>query len=375
MMQSADGGFEAMVESARHDLSYKNYMSVRASVLTMLDNALVNRDAPSRYWEEELAGFDYMLDASPLIVRKIREHSYHITGLKSYEYRRHHAHQAGPFKEKLAALRAEDRSDLFVPEAPELGGFGHLIDGQLVNIDTLKFYESLIALDRAGMITRLRNQKTKPIVVEIGGGWGGFAYQFKKTCPESTYIIVDLPQTMIFSGVYLKTLFPEANVFISGDNGHVTPPGSIEDYDFILMPHYAVDDFKPTKIDLGINMVSFQEMTTEQVSGYANWFWNCGCQTLYSHNRARSAHNTQLTDVSNLLRHWFDMQEVKVLPVPYTVLRLPQPTQWSPDPKKMARQIIEKMLHPVKKMTGSHLDYRHLIGMRRNSPDGAVDHG
>jgi putative sugar O-methyltransferase len=375
MTQSTNYGFDAIVESARRELCYKNYLSVRASVLSMLHGALANRDAPSRYWEEELAGFDYMLDASPLIVQKIREHSYHITGLKSYEYRLHHAHQAGPFKEKLAALRAEDRNDLFVPEAPELGGFGHLINGQLVNIDTLKFYESLIALDRAGFITGLRNQNTKPIVVEIGGGWGGFAYQFKKICSRSTYIIVDLPQTLIFSGVYLKTLFPELNVFVSGDNGHVTPPGSIDEYDFILMPHYAVDDFQPSRIDLGINMVSFQEMTTQQVFGYAKWFWNCGCQALYSHNRARSAHNTQLTDVAHILRHWFDMQEQKVLPVPYTVLRLPQPTQWSLDPKKMGRQIIEKMLYPMKKMTGSHLDYRHLVGLRRNSPDGVPHYG
>lgn len=362
-----DNDISAVIESAKKENYYKNYLSVRDSVISMLGEAHGGTDIPSHYWEEELAGFDYLLDASPLIIRKLREHSYHITGLKSYEYRRHHAHKAVPYQQKLAALQQADAHNLFIPEARELGGFGHEIDGDLVNIDTLKFYESLIALDRVGTFDRLRQLPERPIVVEIGGGWGGFAYQFKKTCPICTYVIIDLPQTILFSGVYLKTTFPDARTFIYGENGQMAPTGNIRDYDFVLMPHFSTQSFRLPQVDLGINMISFQEMTSEQVLGYARWFWESDCKSLYSHNRARSAHNDQLSDVSQLLGQRFEMEEITVLPVPYTVLQLPQPTQWSANPKKMARQIVQRMLTPVMKVAASHLDYRHLVGLPRAS--------
>jgi putative sugar O-methyltransferase len=357
-----NSSWDTSVETAKNQVSYKNYLLVRKYVVAMLSEAHGGTDIPSRYWEEELAGFDYLLDASPLITQKIREHSYHITGLKSYEYRRHHAHKAGPFRQKLNALRCIDKNNRFVSESPELGGFGHEIDGQLVNIDTLKFYESLIALDQGGVLAAMESAKERPVIVEIGAGWGGFAYQFKKTIPNSTYVIVDLPQTILFSGLYIKCLFPEAKVFIYGQDGHVSPSAPLTEYDFVFIPHYAIKDFKPFRLDLGINMISFQEMTTEQVHGYAKWFHDNGCKVLYSHNRARSAHNDQLTNVSHILSQDFNLKEVGVLPVPYTVMQLPKTTRWSSDPETLAGQISAHMIMQAQSAKSRHLDYRHLIG-------------
>ena len=58
-----------------------------------------------------------------------------------------------------------------MPESPRLGGFGHRIDGDLVNIATLKFYECLIALDRCQVLAELREVDRRVTVVEIGAGW------------------------------------------------------------------------------------------------------------------------------------------------------------------------------------------------------------
>ena len=104
--------------------------------------------------------------------------------------------------------------DLFVPESPSLGGFGFEIDGNLVNIDTLKYYEALLAMKKGGLLKRLEGNGRK-IVIEIGGGWGGFVYVLKKLFPDIIYVIVDLPQTLLFSSVYLMSLFP--NQFLSSD--------------------------------------------------------------------------------------------------------------------------------------------------------------
>ena len=71
--------------------------------------------------------------------------------------------------------------------------------------------------ERAGEIARL--VPPGAALIELGSGWGGFAYQFKKVCPDVTYVCVDLPPTMLFSGVYLTTLFPEAKVLFYGEPG------------------------------------------------------------------------------------------------------------------------------------------------------------
>ena len=355
-----------LLQSAKDDTAYKNYLFVRDCVLDMLAEAQGGTDMPSNYWDEELAGFDYLFDASPLIIRKLREHCYHITGLRSYEYRQHHEHKLGLFREKLKVLQKIDANNLFIPEHRDLGGFGHEIDGELVNIDTLKFYESLIALDRAGVLERFRSLTERPIIVEIGAGWGGFAYQFKKIMPHCIYVIIDLPQTMLFSGVYLKTLFPEAKTFIYGENGNnIIPFDSITDYDFVFIPHYLTKTFQLPRIDLCVNMVSFQEMTSNQVLSYTQWLWESSCQTLYSHNRARSAHNSQLSDISQLLTLGFELEEIPVLPIPYTSFKMPQPVWWGTKLKKMAYNIIRSVWGPPQKNAGTHQDYRHLLGRPR----------
>src|SRR5919112_5993713 len=103
---------EETIETARRSDAFRNYKKVRERVLDMLDEAQSQSDSPSDYWEEELAGFDYMLDASPLVIRKLREHCYHLTGLRSNEYRKHHSHRRKMFETKLRALEQQDAENL-----------------------------------------------------------------------------------------------------------------------------------------------------------------------------------------------------------------------------------------------------------------------
>ncbi len=76
--------------------------------------------APSAYWEEELANFEYMLDASPLIIDKLRHHTHHITGLRVYDYRTDRDRPRERSIEKLRALLAHGKQELLVPESAAL---------------------------------------------------------------------------------------------------------------------------------------------------------------------------------------------------------------------------------------------------------------
>ena len=74
-----------------------------------------NSENPSPYWAEEVIGFDYIFDASPLIINKLRHHCYHLTGESPYTYRNHHNFKLDQFKSKLDLLKSISSEDLFIP--------------------------------------------------------------------------------------------------------------------------------------------------------------------------------------------------------------------------------------------------------------------
>lgn len=308
----------------RDSVAYQSYLDVRAHVFRLMDAWDRSPECgPSAYWREEIDGFAYLFDASPLLIDRLREQCYHITGLKSYEYRAHHRHRAQQFEAKFKMLEAIDPAGLFTPEAPELGGFGFDFGRGLVNIDTLKFYEVMIGLDICGVLRDFRGG-TRRTIVEIGSGWGGFAYHFKKLFPNTTYICADLPPTMLFSGVYLKALFPDAKFLFYDEEDFLEKARRLETYDFVFIPHFAFADIASSRLDLAINMVSFQEMTTEQVDGYVRALRDGGCPRLYSMNRDRSKHNTELSTVREIMARHYPIRNIDVLDIQYTELSPPK---------------------------------------------------
>jgi hypothetical protein len=337
----------------RDSAAYDNYLRIRGYVSTMMDDweRLDPEGGPSAYWKEEIEGFIYMFDASPLIIGALREQCYHITGIRSYEYRSHHHHRTEEFAAKFAMLRALDPAGLWIPEAPELAGYGYPIGAGLglANIDTLKFYEVLIGMEKAGYLPKFRGeQKERRTVVEVGSGWGGFAYQFKKTCPNTTYVCVDLPPTMMFSGVYLTTLFPDAKFLFYGEDGFDEKIKNLKDYDFVFLPHYYFPQWTPKGVDMAVNMVSFQEMTSTQVDGYVRRLAELGCPRIYSLNRDRSPHNAELSTVGEILSTYYKVKRADLLEIPYLHMK----------PRKTPRE-------------ASPHDYRTLFTVRlKDAPSG-----
>jgi hypothetical protein len=347
---------EGRLDELRGAQAYRAYLRARERVLAMLDREHEGEDGvhrPSAYWLEELANFAYLFDASPLVIEQLRHHTFHLTGLRVYEYRSHRAKPKALLEQKLRALIELGGADLLVPESRALGGFGFEIDGALYNVDTLKFFEVLIGLERAALLTPFRAPDRRRVVWEIGAGWGGFAYQFKTLFPETTYVVTDLPQTLLFSATYLMACFPEARVVFYGEGPGGGLPADWEEADFVFVPHTRLDVVRPERLDLAINMVSFQEMTTAQVERYAAHAFEVGCPFLYSLNRDRSPYNPDLTSVREVLGEHFWLHEVEVLPVSYTKM-LDLPRKRLKRPKALAA-------------ADAGLDYRHVVGWRRQA--------
>ena len=331
-----------VIEPSSASPEFRAYERVRDAVVRM--KAAPGRrgaSTPSAYWVEELGTIDYMIEASPLIVRKLRHHSFHITGIRPYDYRSKGGDARRQlFEARLAALRELGGDDLLVPESPALGGFGYGIGGRLFNVDTLKFYEALIAMERGGILSEVRTRE-HPVVCEIGAGWGGFAYQFKTLFPRSTYIIIDFPELFLFSATYLTTLFPQSRVAFV-DTADTSWP-DVRDVDFVFVPDTLVSPRGPMAADLLVNMVSFQEMTGSQVRGYAAEAAEAGCRLIYSFNRERSPYNTELVSVSEALGERYQLTEIPVLNSDYTTAMKKPPKAGKPTER-------------------SEFNYRHLVG-------------
>jgi glycosyltransferase involved in cell wall biosynthesis len=301
--------------------------------------------APSAYWAEELEYIDYLAEASPLIVAKLRHHAFPITGIRPYDYRDRGDGDSKRrnFELRLRALQALGGEPLLVPESPALGGFGYEIDGRLFNIDTLKFCEVLIGMERAGILGAMR-AIDRPTVCEIGAGWGGFAYQFKTLFPRARYVIVDFPELFLFSATYLASVFPRAKMLFAG----TSPGGALErweDADFIFVPNTLARLIAALPLDLTVNMVSFQEMTDAQVREYARLAAAAGCPWLYSLNRERSPYNRELVSVREALSESYALTDIKVLGTDYSTATKSPPL-------------------PARDGERGPLDYRHSVGHR-----------
>lgn len=333
--------------AARDSDAYRNYLAVRERVFAMLESG--DRD-PSAYWREELVNIEYLLDASPLVIERLRQHSYHVTGVWPYQYRTHKDQAEHRHNLKLEALLEAGGRELFVPEPPLLGGFGFPVEGGFINVDTLKFLEVMVALDRAAALAPFRRPRgRRPLAWEIGTGWGGFAYTFKTLFPDSTYVMVDLPELFLYSATYLASAFPDATIRYWEPDRPIADDEWL-DADFVVLPNTALADVTPPHIDLVVNMVSFQEMTTEQVRGYVRHAHERGTPLLYSLNRDRGAYNPELTSVAEIIGERYRYHQVQVLAVSYG--EFPEPV-----PKVVKGEALKRSKH-----------YRHLIGWRRLEP-------
>ena len=355
----SDASVQFLVESA----AYQNYLYVRDHVLKMknLSNfASEGVSRPSQYWREELANFDYMIDASPLLISKLRHHTYHLTGLRVYDYRSTQERKKALFQEELNELKKLDKDNLLIPESPILGGFGYEIDGHLYNLDTIKFYECLIALAKSRILDSFRNTNSRKTVVEIGAGWGGFAYQFKSLCPNTVYFIIDFPEVFLFSAVYLMTAFKNARtLLVATESDEEELKNNYQAYDFVFIPQDRFNELGDVRTDLCINIVSFQEMTTRQVDSYAGALFNAGCRYFYSMNRERSPHNPELSTVSSVLSKYYRLEKIEVLGRSY--LKIAPKRVLSPASLRRA------VKHVLRKKSDSVHDYVHYVGYRKES--------
>lgn len=103
-------------------------------------------------------------------------------------------------------------------------------------------------------------------VVELGAGAGNFAAQFHVFWPKAQYIIVDLPDTMVNSMMFLRATFPEAKwLWLTDETKAIDLPS----YDFVFVPVGMEHVLHGMDADLFVNTASLGEMPRATV---LHWF-------------------------------------------------------------------------------------------------------
>lgn len=121
----------------------------------------------------------------------------------------------------------------------------------------------------------------RPVMLEIGAGFGDLGRLFKLWNPHCTYVIVDLPETLILSYYYLRRCFPNAKMLVA-KSGIVD--WEKNDCGFIFLPHWAVEAIPADRINIIINTASFGEMELEVSRSYIEEILRMNSRYFYSVN-------------------------------------------------------------------------------------------
>ena len=212
-----------------------------------------------------LSALERCWNATPIEIAELRRTCASTTGVREADYREDLLGLKAALRARLATLR-KTAPDLFVPEPSQWGGFGFWskLTGALYNQDTLRFYEAMVAMRDAAILSRLDQTGQRRVVWEIGGGWGGFAHQLKTVCPNVTYLITGHPIEILVSSVYLSAIRPDARCrqFLPTEAERFWDDW--ENVDFAFAPESAVADLSVPRLDVVVDLGALGLMSAER---------------------------------------------------------------------------------------------------------------
>ena len=125
-------------------------------------------------------------------------------------------------------------------------------------------------------------RKASPKIIEVGGGYGGFPHALKRKIPQAHYVNFDLPEVLAISSFYILSAYPAARIALFGeiDVGSMNP----EEYDFIFLPNFEIENVRDNTFDLSYNTYSLSEMELEQSANYIKHLCRAASKYLFHVN-------------------------------------------------------------------------------------------
>ena len=142
-----------------------------------------------------------------------------------------------------------------------LGEIGHVVNGVIVNNDTCTYQERINLILRSGLADWIKARLEfagEVRICEIGGGYGALCYWFKQAFPGASYTIIDLPEALLFSQIYISITRPDLRTAYGLEQAR----SGVR-----FLPNH-MSELLTEPFDLIINTLSMSEMSELQVDRY-----------------------------------------------------------------------------------------------------------
>lgn len=157
----------------------------------------------------------------------------------------------------------DGKAELTEAAMPPIGNpYGYDVDGVTIN------WNSYVNHGRAHRCARLLEGIDRPVVAEIGGGFGGFAYHLLRRNPKAIYVDFDLPENGLIASYYLSMAYPERRILYYDTPDIRLDRELLSQYDAVMMPNFMLPRMTAGSADLFINTISFSEMEIPTVQEY-----------------------------------------------------------------------------------------------------------
>jgi hypothetical protein len=216
---------------------------LKSAVRKMLDERVAIQAAqptaaPSLFWAANLRHTQYVLDMPPEKFQNIRSHCSVINPSPRQELP-----YSGPYSQKeidrvvkrigYADAVAGIPEDYWIGEPPEPGlsswQLGVTYHGKIVNGSLVPYQQCISNLYHVGALQSLLAAPDRQTIVEIGGGFGGLAHSLGLILKgKATYILIDLPEALLFQGAYLALNNPDQSIYIYESDSFTTEFGERE---------------------------------------------------------------------------------------------------------------------------------------------------
>jgi putative sugar O-methyltransferase len=159
--------------------------------------------------------------------------------------------------------------------------YGFELDGVFVSAgsDYLHYY--------ATELDRLACAVEPPVVVELGGGFGGMAYFLLRDSPKTTYVDFDLPENMALTAYYLLRAFPAMSVVLYGEEE--LSGDTLRNNRIVLMPNFEIEKLPDDSAGVVFNSYSLAEMSAQAIDEYIKQMTRISSRNLLHVNHTRNS--------------------------------------------------------------------------------------
>jgi putative sugar O-methyltransferase len=295
-------------DAAQVDEIYRLYCALRERMLAYRQIPSPFSEGIGEVWEQRLEALVPLLDAPPEQIARLRQHLDPLNLGQAGSRLQARVNDQARRKRQIDLLTRYGGQDLLVPELPLLGGVGLPIDGKLYSEESLLYSRNLLAMRQAGILADIERADQRRIVWQVGAGWGSFAYHFKTLFPHVTYIISDLPEILLFSALYLMTVFSEARFELydpkRADEGFPSDSAG-GPLDFAFLPLNSLDALRPGQLDLTIDLGSFQELPPAVVRAHLRRAHELRTGYVYSYHDAYRSGAERWAESQTLINEYF----------------------------------------------------------------------